>query len=103
MTEQLPQKSKRGFAAMDPEKRRKIASKGGKSVPGEKRGFAKDPELAAQAGRIGGKSVAAEKRPFSTDRMLAMSAARKGGLATREIMNSRRGSPQPLGATEPDQ
>jgi hypothetical protein len=33
-------KQKRGFAAMSPEKQRMIASKGGKSVPAEKRNFA---------------------------------------------------------------
>jgi general stress protein YciG len=45
---------KRGFAAMDPEKRRAIAIKGGGSVPPEKRSFAKDRDLAKRAGSIGG-------------------------------------------------
>ena len=40
-------KSRRGFAAMNPERRREIARKGGASVPGEKRSFAKDRDLAA--------------------------------------------------------
>ncbi len=31
--------AKRGFASMSPEKQREIASKGGKSVPSEKRSF----------------------------------------------------------------
>lgn len=46
--------TKRGFAAMDPEKRREIARKGGASVPGEKRSFTRDRDLAANAGRKGG-------------------------------------------------
>ena len=33
-------KQKRGFAAMSSERQRQIASKGGKSVPAEKRNFA---------------------------------------------------------------
>ncbi len=49
-------KSRRGFAAMNPERRREIARKGGASVPGEKRSFAKDRDLAANAGRKGGES-----------------------------------------------
>jgi general stress protein YciG len=49
-------KSRRGFAAMNPERRREIARKGGASVPGEKRSFAKDRDLAAAAGRKGGES-----------------------------------------------
>ena len=48
--------SKRGFASMDPERQREIARKGGASVPGEKRSFAKDRDLAASAGRKGGES-----------------------------------------------
>src|SRR5947207_270060 len=44
-------RARRGFAAMNPERRREIARKGGASVPGEKRSFAKDRDLAASAGR----------------------------------------------------
>lgn len=47
-------KARRGFAAMDPEKRRQIAAKGGASVPAEKRSYAKDRDLAASSGRKGG-------------------------------------------------
>jgi general stress protein YciG len=41
---------------MSPERRLEIARKGGASVPGEKRSFAKDRELAATAGRKGGEA-----------------------------------------------
>jgi general stress protein YciG len=48
------QKSRRGFAAMDPAKQREIARKGGAAVPSQNRSFSKDPSLAAAAGRKGG-------------------------------------------------
>ena len=73
--------SNRGFASMDREKQRAIASKGGQSVPPEKRSFSQDPELAAKAGRKGGESVPPEGRSFSQNRELAAQAGRKGGQA----------------------
>ncbi|ACA17161.1 MULTISPECIES: general stress protein [Methylobacterium] len=48
--------SKRGFASMDMERQREIASKGGRSVPAEKRSFSQDRELASSAGRKGGQA-----------------------------------------------
>ena len=48
--------SNRGFASMDRERQREIASKGGRSVPKEARGFSRNPELAAEAGRKGGQT-----------------------------------------------
>jgi general stress protein YciG len=74
--------SNRGFAAMDDDKQRKIASKGGESVPDEKRSFSQDRELAAEAGRKGGASVPDDKRSFSQDRTLASKAGAKGGQAS---------------------
>lgn len=49
-----PPKSRRGFAAMDPERRREIARRGGASVPAEKRSFSQNRDLAGDAGRKGG-------------------------------------------------
>lgn len=46
-------KTKRGFAAMDPQRQREIASKGGRASGGN---FANDRTRAAEAGRIGGKA-----------------------------------------------
>ena len=43
--------SKRGFAAMDADKQREIASKGGKASGGN---FANDRKKASEAGRRGG-------------------------------------------------
>ena len=74
-------KSKRGFASMSPEKQREIASKGGKSVPKEKRSFSADRSLATAAGRKGGMSTLGEKRAFSLRPDLAAEAGRKGGAA----------------------
>jgi general stress protein YciG len=50
----MPSESKRGFASMDNDKKRKISRKGGQSVADENRSFSKDHELASEAGRKGG-------------------------------------------------
>lgn len=52
-TETQP-KMKRGFASMDPERRREIARLGGASVPAEKRAFSQNRDLASTAGKLGG-------------------------------------------------
>lgn len=72
-------KRKLGFAAMDPERQREIARKGGRSVPDEKRSFSTNSELAARAGRKGGLSVDPAKRSFSVDHVLASKAGAIGG------------------------
>lgn len=81
-------KSNRGFAAMDDEKQREIARKGGESVPDEKRSFSRDPALAAEAGRKGGQNVPDEKRSFSQNRALAAEAGRKGGQSVPDEKRS---------------
>ena len=60
-------KSRRGFAAMNPERRREIARKGGASVPSEKRSFSQDRSLAAQAGRKGGEASHGSRNKNETD------------------------------------
>ena len=80
--------SPRGFAAMDAEKQRAIARKGGESVPAEKRSFFQNRTLAAEAGRKGGQSVADEQRSFSRDRTLASQAGQKGGQKSSHSGNS---------------
>ena len=77
--EEIKKKSTRGFASMDPERQRAIASKGGQSVPKDKRSFALNKNLAAEAGRKGGQSVKPEQRSFTKDQKLASTAGRKGG------------------------
>lgn len=74
--------SNRGFASMDQERQRQIASMGGKAVPDSKRSFSQNRELAAAAGRKGGQSVPDEKRSFSQNPSLAAEAGRKGGQAS---------------------
>lgn len=78
-------KSRRGFASMDRERQKQIASKGGRSVPEEKRSFSRNRELAVAAGRKGGKNVRPEARSFSQDRALASSAGRKGGKSSSRV------------------
>ena len=75
---------KRGFAAMDENKQRQIASKGGKSVPPRHRKFSTDPQFASKVGRKGGQNVPADERSFSKHRELASEAGRKGGEASRK-------------------
>lgn len=71
------QKKLRGFAAMDPEKQREIASKGGKIA--HLRGNAHEftPEEAREAGRKGGKAV-------SKDRKHMARIGRRGGAARNQ-------------------
>jgi general stress protein YciG len=81
-------KSPRGFAAMDDDKQREIARKGGESVPDEKRSFSRNPSLAAEAGRKGGQNVPDSKRSFSQNRSLAAEAGRKGGQSVPDEKRS---------------
>lgn len=90
----------RGFAAMDSERQRAIARKGGESVPKEKRSFARNPELAIAAGRKGGQSVAPEQRSFSKNPTLAAEAGRKGGEVTQEAARKSRSPHEPEDADE---
>ena len=46
--------SRRGFASMDPDRRKEIARLGGARVPAELRSFSQDKDLAREAGRKGG-------------------------------------------------
>jgi uncharacterized protein len=71
--------SNRGFAAMDHNKQREIASKGGASVPDEKRSFSQDPQRASEAGRKGGQASGGN---FANNPGRAAEAGRKGGQAS---------------------
>jgi general stress protein YciG len=84
----------RGFASMDDDKQREIASKGGHSVRPEDRSFAKDHGLAAEAGRKGGEHSHGGRNAgdddrggsgrggnFAQDREKAAEAGRKGARA----------------------
>lgn len=78
-----PTKQKRGFAAMTPERRRELASMGGRALKPEQRSFSRNPDLAASAGRKGGLAVDPAKRTFSINHDMAVDAGRKGGLAKK--------------------
>lgn len=54
--------AKRGFASMDPEKQRKIASKGGKAAHAKGTAHEFTSEEARRAGRKGGKARAKSMR-----------------------------------------
>jgi len=66
--------SSRGFASMDPEQQREIASKGGKAAHEQGVAHEFDSEEAREAGRKGGESV-------SRDREHMSEIGRKGGEA----------------------
>jgi general stress protein YciG len=95
----MANQSGRGFAGMDDDKQRDIASKGGQSVPAEKRSFSQDPELASEAGKKGGENSHGNQQHssesgrsqqtgggerggsgnFANDREKASEAGKKGG------------------------
>lgn len=52
----MPGTSKRGFASMDPEKQRRIASKGGKAAHEKGTAHEFTPDEAREAGRKGGEA-----------------------------------------------
>lgn len=64
--------SKRGFASMDEDKQREIASKGGKAAHEKGTAHEFTPEEAREAGRKGGETV-------SKDREHMSQIGRKGG------------------------
>ena len=68
--------ARRGFAAMDKERQREIARKGGASVPDDKRSFSQDRDLAASAGRKGGEASHGGGRRRSNDNTSGTAAAR---------------------------
>lgn len=68
--------SDRGFASMDDDKQRDIASKGGQASSGS---FEEGSERASEAGRKGGE---ASSGSFDEDRERASEAGRKGGEAS---------------------
>lgn len=68
--------SKRGFAAMSPEKQREIASMGGKAAHAKGTAHQFTSEEAREAGRKGGTAV-------SRDRAHMAAIGRKGGSSSR--------------------
>ena len=100
-------KSTRGFASMDAEKQRQIASKGGKAAHAKGTAHRFTPEEARAAGRKGGQ--AAHERgtahEFTTEE--ARAAGRKGGQNSRSNVGANRTqtpapptAPQPMASAE---
>lgn len=75
--------AKRGFATMDPEKRRKIASAGGRAAHASGNGHEFDAAEAREAGRKGGEAI-------SQDRAYMAEIGRAGGVARSANMKARR-------------
>jgi general stress protein YciG len=67
---------KRGFAAMDSEKRKALASKGGKAAHAQGHAHEFNSEEARNAGSKGGKAIARDRDHMAT-------IGRLGGLARR--------------------
>ena len=82
-------KSKRGFAAMDANKQREIASKGGRAAHEKGTAHEFTPEEAREAGRKGGEAV-------SQNREHMAAIGRKGGESSHGGWESR---PRPGGET----
>lgn len=77
-------KAKRGFAAMDPEKRREIARKGG-NAPHTTRGFAAmDKEEQRKIASKGGKAYHKKRGFQAMDPEKQREIAKKGGSALHE-------------------
>jgi len=76
----------RGFAAMDEDKQREIASKGGRAAHAKGTAHEFTPEEAREAGRKGGEAV-------SRDREHMAEIGREGGKQSRGGGRTRRRSP----------
>lgn len=76
------QGSNRGFASMDEEKQREIASKGGKEAHRQGVAHEFDSEEARQAGQKGGQAAHAKGTAHKFDSEEAREAGRKGGRSS---------------------
>jgi general stress protein YciG len=84
----MPEKGRRGFAAMDPERRRELASRGGRNAHARGTAHIWNERAAREAGRKGGRAVGADREYMSLIgreggrmRRLAAEAARAEALA----------------------
>lgn len=76
------QGSNRGFAAMDQDKQREIASKGGKAAHEKGTAHEFSSQQAAEAGSKGGKAAHAKGTAHEFSSQEAAAAGRKGGLSS---------------------
>lgn len=73
-----------GFASMDPERQREIASKGGKAAHAKGTAHEFTSEEAREAGRKGGKAAHAKGTAHQFTSEEAREAGRKGGRASSQ-------------------
>src|SRR5215213_9278496 len=79
---------KRGFASMDPEKQRAIASKGGRAAHAKGTAHEFTPEEARAAGRKGGQAAHTRGTAHKFTSEEARAAGRKGGRTARGSTDS---------------
>lgn len=92
----MAEKSRRGFAAMDREKQRQIASKGGKAAHAKGSAHEFTSDQAREAGRKGGRAAHARGTAHKFTSQEAQEAGRKGGLNSHRAAAARRaGDDQP--------
>jgi general stress protein YciG len=85
-SEDKPSRSNRGFAVMDPIRRKEIARKGGKAAHAQRRAHEFSPDEAKTAGRKGGLAV-------SADRAHMAAIGRAGGKARGARARASEGQP----------
>jgi len=78
----MSEQRKRGFAAMNPEKQRAIAQKGGRAAHGKGTAHEFSPEEARRAGHLGGKVVSANRAHMAA-------IGRKGGTSVQSSLAAR--------------
>jgi general stress protein YciG len=81
------QKSLRGFAAMDQEKQREIASKGGRAAHAKGTAHEFTPEEARDAGRKGGETVSRNREHMAQIGREGGKQSRGGGRRRNETRN----------------
>ncbi len=94
----MAEKSNRGFAAMDPEKQRQIASKGGRAAHAKGTAHHFTPEEAREAGRKGGMAAHAKGTAHEFTPEEAREAGRKGGLRSQRRRPDTAANPEPAAA-----
>lgn len=87
----MAEKSPRGFAAMDTEKQRDIARKGGKAAHEKGTAHEFTPDEAREAGRKGGQAAHQKGTAHEFTPEEAREAGRKGGQAARRRFAGQRG------------
>src|SRR6516225_10126039 len=91
----MAEKSRRGFAAMDRDKQRQIASKGGRAAHAKGSAHEFTPDQAREAGRKGGRAAHARGTAHKFTSQEAQEAGRKGGLHSHRNAAARRAAEPP--------